>query len=155
METPGSAHARARRPGAKVLGAGRAIMLRTLRASAGRLYEHARGALPGQGTIERTKLKSTKTPRLLWRPLDARFSCRYRGVLGLRFARRFPHARRRGCGFFPAHPMPPPAPPALVLAVYGPHWLCMHQPAPEIRDSRSGRFHRSTFLTRRTITKGG
>ncbi len=42
--------------------------------------------------------------------------------------------------------MPPTALPALVLAMRRPHCLCVHQPAPEIRDSRLIRFHQPTFL---------
>jgi len=49
------------------------------------------------------------------------------------------------CRLFPANPAPPPARPAFVLPVRGPHWIGVHQLAPEIRDSRLGRHHRSTF----------
>ena len=50
--------------------------------------------------------------------------------------------RARHDGLFPTHQIPPPARTALILAVRGPHWLRVHQSAPEIRESRLGRLHK-------------
>ena len=54
----------------------------------------------------------------------------------LRVAPRYSRATPRQGAVFPAHPIPPPADPALVTAVHGPHRFTVHQPAPETRCSR-------------------
>ena len=56
------------------------------------------------------------TPRPL-PPSDTRPSRRYQGTTGLRLATQYDRARCGVQGYFPAHPAPPPARPALVLAV--------------------------------------
>jgi len=58
-----------------------------------------------------------------------------------------PGARSLRLRLLPADSMPPPARPALILAMRRPHWLGVHQPAPEVRDFSLGRFHRSTVLS--------
>jgi hypothetical protein len=103
---------------------------------------------PDKEPSTESRSAAQELPRTLLRTLDPRFSCRHQGALGLRVARQHQFTQRGRCCFFPAHPVPPPALPALVLAVRGPHGLCMHPSAPESPDSRLGRFHRSTLLAR-------
>jgi hypothetical protein len=67
---------------------------------------------------------------------DPRFRCCHRQSAS--------GTRRR---LFPTHCMPPAARPTLVPAMRRPHRLFVHQPAPEVRNSRLDGFHRFTILT--------
>jgi hypothetical protein len=74
------------------------------RSTADRLYERARAAMPGQGSIERLKLRSTRTPR----PFATNI-----WILGSVAVSKALWGRGR---FLPTHRMPPATHPALVLA---------------------------------------
>ena len=74
------------------------------RSTADRLYERARAAMPGQGSIERLKLRSTRTPRPF---------ANEHWILGSVAVSKALWGRGR---FLPTHRMPPATHPALVLA---------------------------------------
>jgi hypothetical protein len=76
----------------------------------------------------------------------------YQCAWGQRFGWQRQHSRIGRQSFLPTHRIPPATLPALVLAVRGPHWLRVHQFAPEIRDSRTFRLHRFYIAYRLKIS---